>query len=686
MQLLYLLFGSVNYPDIQLPAQLTIHIFYISYFMVFIIIGIILLNMMLAQVFEGWKEGAERLLLHATTKQRLALIECFIIMDKDSSGSIDFDEFKSVVAAIRPNEETLLQIIFNRLSDGSGIELDINKFMNICEELWLDERKTMHYLIPSEYDMPATLSDAIFAPEVIQQWYRAREYRKYRYEKHFKRGKKRNTCCYKFLNGGVFPQLRVILRQSWFEIIILSVMICAALTFYYEVLYTVQCNAEQQKVFHNLEWIPLILLLCETLVKILAVGLRGFLTVTTWKIDAVMVVSAFAGQILFTFAILNGECQGTSSGSSISTFTLANILRFGALLRLIRVFRFLSSRKSLPGSMTTRVMYKTFRSFIPSLIIFIITYCCLLYVYAIVGVYYLGGNVFTGKNKNIGGIANAGEFAVTDGDIQINVKSPYLVGITFNTFFGATFTLWSVTILNNWHIIHHAYANTTTNGSDSEIVLVTVFFVSWILLSAMVWLNLLVSAFLEHYSNELEIEKKISSEHLIKHKEKYIIKHSDTSVDRLSQFGAMLKSAWLNFVLFCEESLGTTRICTISGQAMSSFSCPLMILPQIFDTPQPKSISVVEFLKLCDEDGKMENRRYTHLHEQSLSKMDFEQSSGKEENFILIKRQSSGSLHCKDGDNNELDKVNLLFDQGDDMEGNKPQKKSFEVTGTSSKK
>ena len=46
--------------------------------------------------------------------------------------------------------------------------------------------------------------------------------------------------------------------------------------------------------------------------------------------------------------------------------------------------------------------------------------------------------------------------------------------------------------------------------SDSEIVLVTIYFVSWILLSAMVWLNLVVSAFLEHYSNELEIEKNMS--------------------------------------------------------------------------------------------------------------------------------------------------------------------------------
>ena len=29
MELLYLLFGSVNYPDVQIPAQLTINIFFL---------------------------------------------------------------------------------------------------------------------------------------------------------------------------------------------------------------------------------------------------------------------------------------------------------------------------------------------------------------------------------------------------------------------------------------------------------------------------------------------------------------------------------------------------------------------------------------------------------------------------------------------------------------------------------
>ena len=33
--------------------------------------------------------------------------------------------------------------------------------------------------------MPETISSEIFTPEVIQHWHRAREYRKYKYEKHF---------------------------------------------------------------------------------------------------------------------------------------------------------------------------------------------------------------------------------------------------------------------------------------------------------------------------------------------------------------------------------------------------------------------------------------------------------------------------------------------------------------------
>ena len=697
MQLLYLLFGSVNYPDIQLPAQLTIHIAYMGYFFLYIIIGIIFLNMMLAQVFEGWKGGAERLLLHATKKQRLALIECFILMDDDSSGTIDFKEFKNVVSAIRPNEENLLQIIFDRLNT-DGTELDINEFMNVCNELWLKERSTSDYLVLSEYDMPETISSEIFTPEVIQHWHRAREYRKYKYEKHFKKKKKQNCrkcplCCYKLCHGGLIPQLRVVLRQTWFEVIVLLVMIAAALTFYNEIYFTVQCNAEKQNLYHSLEWIPLILLLFETLIKILAVGIRGFLSVNTWKVDAFFVIAALIGQIMFGFAIAKHECLGARNddkSTGMSSFTLANLLRFCALLRLIRVFRFLSSRKSLPGSMTTRVMYKTFRSFLPSLCYFLVTYLCLVYMYAIIGVYFLGNKVYIDGANDIGGIAGAGEFSIVDDNIKVNVKSPYLTGITFNTFVGAFFTLWSVTILNNWHIVHHAYANTTTNGSDSEVVMVTIYFVTWILLSAMVWLNLLVSAFLDHYSTELEFEKKISSEnlyHQAQHeKEKYEIPGSDEAKNggKLSQYTNGVKHFWVRFMLFCEESLGTTKICTLSGQAMSSYSCPVMILPQIFDSPQPMPVSVVEFLNLCDEDGKMENRRFTLAKQQSLAKMDCqieEGKSGKAESLILIRKQSSGSVGSRDSIPNNDDRINLLDKSNGGGDGRmiNRKKNSFEV-------
>ena len=58
------------------------------------------------------------------------------------------------------------------------------------------------------------------------------------------------------------------------------------MSFFGEIYYTVQCDAEQKTLYNTLEWIALVLLLIETAVKILAVGFRGFLSVTTWKMDA----------------------------------------------------------------------------------------------------------------------------------------------------------------------------------------------------------------------------------------------------------------------------------------------------------------------------------------------------------------------------------------------------------------
>ena len=87
--------------------------------------------------------------------------------------------------------------------------------------------------------------------------------------------------------------------------------------------------------------------------------------------------------------------------------------------------------------MTTRVMYKTFRSFFSQVYvifsnifmfnIYVCNYWCI----------FLGNKVYSDGANDIGGIAGAGEFSIVDDNIKINVKSPYLTGITFNTFVGA---------------------------------------------------------------------------------------------------------------------------------------------------------------------------------------------------------------------------------------------------------
>ena len=684
MELLYLLFGSVNYPDVQLPAQLTINIFFLLYFVVFLIIGIMFLNMMLAQVFEGWKEGAGSLLMRATKRQRVALIECFILMDKDSSGSIDFSEFKTVISSIRPNENRdLFKVIFSRLDKDENNELDLDDFMNICDELWLDEKDKEAHLVQSEFDLPETLDKAFFSEEVIDQWHRAREYRRHEYKKYIRKYKdKRCHHVWIFLDGGLLPSFRVILRQSWFEISILFVLVLAAVSFFGEIYYTVQCDTEQKIFYNTLEWIALSLLLIETAIKILAVGFRGFLSVTTWKMDAFFVFAATTGQFMRLFTSSGDYCSYSLSEVRLG---MANILRFFALLRLIRVFRFLSSRKSLPGSLTSRVMYKTFRSFVPNLVIFLLMYFCLLYVYAIVGMYYLGGKLHNSNNtttsENIGGLDGAGAFSITTSKIVLNIRSPYLTAITFDTFVGASFALWSVTIMNNWHLVHYAYANSPQIKGDVEVVMVTIYFVSWILLSAMVWLNLLVSAFLDRFSRQLKAEKQIAIEHFKVEKQKMLLANEYNG--KFSRYIRTLNRLWIRFILFCEESLGTTKICKLSGKAMSGYLCPNIILPSVFYSMEPVPISVTEFLKLCNSSGKMRNKRFTKLYAPSVKNLlDTLKQETADDSLILIRQKSkSGSFSHRDS---RLDSDRLsLLSEGEDLAKNETGLTNMEMVKTS---
>ena len=117
---------------------------------------------------------------------------------------------------------------------------------------------------------------------------------------------------------------------------------------------------------------------------------------------------------------------------------------------------------------------------------------------------------------------------------------------------------------------------------------------------------------------------------------------------------------------------------------VASHCLPVMILPQIFDSPQPMPVSVVEFLNLCDEDGKMKSRRFTLAKQQSIAKMDYqneEGKSGKAESLILIRKQSSGSVGSRDSSSNNIDRISLLDQSNGGGDGTmiNRKKNSFEV-------
>jgi len=68
----YSFFGAVNYPDVQLPAAIFIHPAYQLFFVSFMLISVVFLsNLALASVYEGWKDGVERLIQSRFRKERL---------------------------------------------------------------------------------------------------------------------------------------------------------------------------------------------------------------------------------------------------------------------------------------------------------------------------------------------------------------------------------------------------------------------------------------------------------------------------------------------------------------------------------------------------------------------------------------------------------------------------------------
>lgn len=165
-------------------------------------------------------------------------------------------------------------------------------------------------------------------------------------------------------------------------------------------------------------------------------------------------------------------------------------LRMAKVLRTVKLIRVLSRIQKF------RAIISTTGKFLPILPRFFLLFAIILYVYAIVGMAAFGMDQDDWALKTVGTAYANNIYAVkVAGESVEVVREMYVDHVNFNNFPNTLLTLFSLLMVNNWHVIHDA----VEQASDYNEWIVSLYFVSFIVVSVIVTLNLLVSFFLVSY-------------------------------------------------------------------------------------------------------------------------------------------------------------------------------------------
>jgi len=279
--------------------------------------------------------------------------------------------------------------------------------------------------------------------------------------------------------GGLFPVLRSILTKTLFPLMIIACILGSNIILIYAANSKLNGNPEPSWCI-NAEYVFVGIFFGEMMLKVLAVGLKGYLKTPWWTFDGIVAVASLLGVAL----------EQENSFARLQQTSVP--LRMAKVLRTIRLIRVVSRVKKF------RMIISTSTKFFPSVPRFLLLLCVILYVYTVVGI-----EAFGAKSQEAWENATEGtsysdmvyEVPKNSDDASYSEMS-YSKSVNFQNPQNTLITLFSLMMVNNWHIIHDAVE--VVAGTDVKWA-VSFYFVSFHIIAVIVVMNLVVSTFLESY-------------------------------------------------------------------------------------------------------------------------------------------------------------------------------------------
>ncbi|XP_063253611.1 two pore channel protein 2 isoform X2 [Prinia subflava] len=219
--------------------------------------------------------------------------------------------------------------------------------------------------------------------------------------------------------------------------------------------------------------------LLEMLLKILAMGLKRYLSYPSNRFDGLLTVILLILEIA-TFAVYGFPHPGWRP-ELMGLLSLWDMVRLVNMLIVFRFLRIIPNMKFMALVVTTLLdLVKNLRAFAGLLVV-------VFYAFAITGIMLFKGAVVP--------LGNTSAANTTQGNATLQCGTYEQLEYwpnNFDDFAAAVVTLWDVMVVNNWQVFLDAFSRYSSPWSK-------IYFVAWWLISSVIWVNLFVALLLENF-------------------------------------------------------------------------------------------------------------------------------------------------------------------------------------------
>ncbi|XP_060014283.1 two pore channel protein 2 isoform X3 [Lagenorhynchus albirostris] len=444
---LLVLLTTANNPDVMIPAYSKNRL-YAIFFIAFTLIGsLFLMNLLTAIIYNQFRGYLMKSLQTSLLRRRLGIRAAYKVLSSMTAEGeahpegvgVKPQDFLQVLQKVQLDSDHK-QAITEKLHSRSGDLLSADEFQKLFDEF--DKRVIKEHPPRPEYRSPFLQS---------AQFLFGHHYFDY-LGNLMALGNLVTICVFLVLDAHVLPKDR--------DDFVLGILSCVFILYY----------------------------LLEMLLKVFALGLRGYLVSSSNVFDglltAVLLVLEISTLAVYRFPHPGWKPEALGLLSLWDVTRLVNVLVAFRFLRIIRSVELMAVVAS-----TVLDLIRNMRAFGGILAV-------VYYVFAIVGIILFRGVIVAPGNSSLApdnGSAPCGSFEQLE----------YWTN-NFDDFAAALVTLWDVMVVNNWQVFLDAFRRYA--GPWSKI-----YFVLWWLVSSVIWVNLFLALILENFLHKWDRRSHLQS-------------------------------------------------------------------------------------------------------------------------------------------------------------------------------